>query len=304
MTDPSQEIAAQQSSVCAVVVTYHPDAGLPARLSRLLPQVGRTILVDNGSGPGSAEVLRQASSGPSVLLLANTENTGIARALNAGVQAALAEGFAWALLLDQDTAVDDDIVARLLAAGDSYPESARLAVVGSKFRDTHGRLAEPGRLDARGELWQEVESVITSGSLLSLKNYCAIGPFRDDFFIDYVDTEYCFRARAAGYRILETVQPLMSHTVGAPTRHRLFGKATWTTNHSAERRYYIARNNTVLLREYGTSTSRAWRYLSFVRCLRLCKRIAYFENDKAQKISAVVQGWWDGVRGRMGPRGP
>jgi rhamnosyltransferase len=259
--------------------------------------------VDNGSGPGSAGVLRAAAAGPAVTLLAHGENTGIARALNAGVQAAMTAGYAWALLLDQDTEVDGDIVARLLASGASHPAAARLAVVGSKFRDTHGGAAEPTRLNARGELWQEVESVITSGSLLSLTNYPAIGPFRDDFFIDYVDTEYCFRARAAGYRVIETVHPLMSHTIGAPTAHRSFGRTKWTTNHSAERRYYIARNNTVLLREYGTSKSKAWRYRSFIRCLRLCKRIAFFETDKAQKIRAVIQGWWDGVRGRMGPRG-
>ena len=94
----------------------------------------------------------------------------------------------------------------------------------------------------------------------------------------------------------------MSHTVGAPTAHRLLWKTTWTSNHSAERRYYIARNNTVLLKEYGTSGCGPWQIKSLSRCLRLCKRIVYFEKDKLRKIVAVGQGWWDGVRGNMGPR--
>jgi hypothetical protein len=64
----------------------------------------------------------------------------------------------------------------------------------------------------------------------------------------------------------------------------------------------MARNNTVLLREYGTSGRGPWQWKSFVRSLRLCKRIAYFEQDKVNKIVAVAQGWWDGVRGKMGPR--
>jgi hypothetical protein len=94
----------------------------------------------------------------------------------------------------------------------------------------------------------------------------------------------------------------MSHTVGAPTSHKLPWSTKWTTNHSPDRRYYIARNNTVLLREYGTSDGGSWRLKSFVRCYRLVKRIALYEQDKARKIYAVWQGWWDGLHGHMGPR--
>ena len=288
--------------VYAVVVTYHPDAGLPQRLARLASQVARTIVVDNGSGPQTALMLRELASPAALLVLANPSNLGIARALNQGVQLAVQQGQTWALLLDQDTEVDGGIVAKLLAAAASHPDPSHLAVVGSRFRDTHGRGEELRRVAPHGDSWQAMESVITSGSLLCLATYAAIGPFRDEFFIDHVDTEYCYRARAAGYQVIETLEPLMSHTVGAPTLHRLFGRHTWTTNHSAERRYYMARNNTVLLREYGTSKSKSWRYKSFIRSLRLCKRIAFFEADKAAKIRAVMAGWWDGVHGKMGQR--
>jgi rhamnosyltransferase len=158
------------------------------------------------------------------------------------------------------------------------------------------------RLTAKGEHWEEVESVITSGCLLSLRAYGVIGPFREDFFIDYVDTEFCFRARSAGFRVIETLAPLMSHTVGAATSHTVFGSKTWTTNHSAERRYYIARNNTVMLREYAGFGRGHWLWKSLSRTFRLTKRIAFFETDKLAKIAAAWQGWRDAVRGRMGPR--
>jgi rhamnosyltransferase len=288
-----------RGQVCAVLVTFHPDSGFPARLNRIVPQVGATVIVDNGSSEAGSKMLRELSAGPSVIF--NSANLGIARALNIGVERALADGYSWALLLDQDTEVDEDMVDRLLAIHASGL-GERVAVIGSRFRDTTGLSIDTRRLDARSEHWEEVESVITSGSLLSLRAYAAIGPFRDEFFIDYVDTEYCFRARAAGYRVIETLRPLMSHTLGAPTSHKLLWARQWTTNHSPDRRYYIARNNTVLLREYGTSGRGPWQWKSIVRCFRLCKRIAYFEQDKIRKILAVGQGWWDGVRGKMGPR--
>jgi rhamnosyltransferase len=286
------------------MVTYHPDAELPARIARVSSQVSRTFIVDNGSGEDAAAMLARLGADPAVQLIENHANLGIARALNVGLQAALGQATepGWALLLDQDTEVDPDIVRHLLEVAASYPEPAKLALVGARYRDTHGRAPDALRLTTQGETWQAVSSVITSGSLLSLESFAALGPFREEFFIDYVDVDYCHRARAAGYQVIETRAPLMSHTVGAPTAHRLLGKTQWTTNHSAERRYYIARNNTVLLREYGTSQSRRWRYKSFVRCVRLCKRIIFFETNKTAKIVAVAQGWWDALRGRMGPR--
>jgi len=302
MTEEMPDHPAARGKVCAVVVTYHPDQDFPARLSRILPQVAATFIIDNGSSDAEMKMLRGVADDGAATLVCNLENLGVATALNIGARRALADGFTWSLLLDQDTEVDHDMVEKLVATHASCPDGDPIAIVGSRFRDTQGQSIEPIRLDSRGELWEEVESVITSGSLLSLCAYSAIAPFRDEFFIDYVDTEFCFRARTAGYRIIQTLRPLMSHTVGAPTSHELPWTTKWTTNHSPDRRYYIARNNTVLLREYGASGDRSWRLKSFVRCCRLVKRIALYEQDKARKIYAVWQGWRDGVRGHMGPR--
>jgi rhamnosyltransferase len=138
--------------------------------------------------------------------------------------------------------------------------------------------------------------------LIPLETHAAIGAFREEFFIDYVDTEYCFRARAKGYRVIRTRKPIMSHSIGAITRHRILWLNKWTFNHSPDRRYYIARNDTVMLREYGHYAMGLWVLKSFGRRVRLCKRIALYEEMKIPKIMAVAQGWWHGIRGHMGPR--
>ena len=63
---------------CAVVVTYHPDNGFPARLSRIVPQLDATVIVDNGSSDAELRMLRELSTYPSVTLICNFENLGIA----------------------------------------------------------------------------------------------------------------------------------------------------------------------------------------------------------------------------------
>jgi rhamnosyltransferase len=283
------------SQVCAILISYHPDAELPRRAARVLDEAGALVIVDNGSGEETHAMLRRIAADARVSLVLNLTNLGVASALNLGVERARALGFTWVLLLDQDSDLHDDMLASLIEVRAAYPEPARVAVIGAGF-------AEETRPAPPGVAWQEVESVITSGSLIPLALHAAIGPFRDEFFIDYVDSEYCFRARAQGYRVLRTAKPLMSHTIGTPTRHDLLGKPKWTTNHSPDRRYYIARNDTVMLREYGGYAFGSWALKSLGRRLRTCKRIVLYERSKARKIAAVSAGWWDGVRGRMGPR--
>jgi rhamnosyltransferase len=297
------------TDVCAVVITYHPDSAFPSRLSGLSPQVGMIVIVDNGSADAERSMLREAGSNPKMDLVFNAENLGVARALNIGIQRAAALGYSRMLLLDQDSHVDDDMVRTLLDIHASFPDRDRLAIVGSGFSDPTKRNTGAIGHDSAGEPseevrepWEDSECVITSGSLLPLAAYRAIGPFREEFFIDYVDEEYCRRARAKGYRVIQSRKLLMSHSIGSPTVHEMFGMRKWTTNHPPDRRYYIARNNTVLLRECGNYPAGLWALKSFGRCLRLCKRIALYEQMKTRKIVAVSHGWWDGIRGHLGPR--
>jgi rhamnosyltransferase len=287
---------------CAVLVTFHPDAEFAFRLEEILRQLATVIVVDNGSTPAELEVLRELAQENRVVLVRNSANVGLARALNIGLEHAQALGFSWAVLLDQDTHIDRDLVATLRAVRDGLPHSWLVALIGAGAREKHRRSPKIARLESRGNEWQEVRTAITSGSLVSLEAFERIGPFREEFFIDHVDTEYCARARALGYRILRTVRPVMTHSIGRPTQHRLLWMKKWTSNHSADRRYYITRNHTVLLREAGGIVPGAWALRGLLSGLNACKRIALYEEDKARKIAAVWAGWRDGIRGRLGPR--
>ncbi len=305
ITDSEPMRLANARDVCAAVVTYHPDRDFPARLGGILRLVGAVVIVDNGSGDDELSMLRELSADPRITLVLNSANLGIARALNIGIQRVAALGFAWVLLLDQDTSVDEDMVQWLIAVYAAFPDKDRLAVIGSGFRDVNRQprgTAGDAHVLREEAPWEEAEGVITSGSLLPLSTHAAIGPFREEFFIDHVDIDYCFRARAKGFRVIKTRRPVMSHAIGATTEHNGLWLNKWTTNHSPDRRYYFARNDTVLLREYGNYRFGAWALKSLSRRLRMCKRIALYERMKTRKMLAVAQGWWDGVRGRLGPR--
>ncbi len=302
--------------VCAVLVSYHPDAELPRRVAAIAAQTGGLVIVDNGSDEPAIAMLRGlAAANRAIDVIENHANLGVARALNLGAARAAARGFTWLLLLDQDSEVEADLVRGLIEVRAAYPDPERLAILGAGFVEpARGQRAPanegpspdvaPAVAAGASPPWQEVENAITSGSLLSIATYRRIGAFRDEFFIDYVDIDYCRRARAAGYVIATTRRPLMSHAIGAPASHRWLGVEKWTLNHSADRQYYIARNDTVMLREGGRHPHGSWALKSLARRLRSAKRILLYEDTKARKLAALVAGWWDGLRGRLGPRRP
>jgi len=285
-----------------IVVTHNPSRAFENTLNTLAPQVSKVVIIDNGSNSQSLEYVRTAALRHRSEVIANPENRGIATALNQGLDWALRQGRTWALLVDQDTLLHNGAVASLEAIYESHPERDALAITGANFVDpsTGEAVLEPPTRPSQD--WFSSIATITSGSLLSLSAYRKIGPFRDDFFIDHVDTEYCLRAKTRGFIIAVSAAPLMVHSIGIGSVITLFGEKTWTSNHSPTRRYYVARNCIVLAKEYWRSDF--W-YVAYLlrQLLKSMVLVAFFENQKGSKLLHSLIGLFDGLRGRLGPYG-
>jgi rhamnosyltransferase len=284
----------RRERIAAVVVTYHPDELFPERIERLSKQVDSLIIVDNHSGEAAVSMLRWIASRLSAKLLLNPENLGIAAALNIGVETAIADGYEWVLLLDQDTVVTDDIVETLSAVYEEFPEKEKLALIGSNHRDPiSGDLFLPLSWDDHCS-WQEVKTAITSGSLISLSIYHAIGPFLEEFFIDCVDIEYCLRARFLGFKVIMARKPLMQHSIGTITMHKLPWKSVAASNHSPVRRYYMTRNQLVLAREYLWKEP-VWTFSTLYSHLKSTIAVCVLEKDVLRKLKYTAIGVLDGL---------
>jgi len=291
-----------QGQICAVIVTYHPDDGLPGRVARIAQQVGAVVIVDNHSSDEPLRMLRElCERSATVDLIANGENRGVAAALNQGIQWARARGYAWALTLDQDTIPMDGLVATLGAVYEDARTTKTIAVIGSNYVDGDAECQDvrwrAGDDNARG--WIETATVLTSGSAGSLSACEAIGPFRDELFIDHVDHEYCLRARARGFSVIFAREPGMTHSIGAATKHRLLWKELRTENHPVHRWYFTSRNLTVVVRQYWRREFR-WALAAAVWHLKMTFVMALFEEERLAKLRDVAMGVWDGLTGRLG----
>jgi rhamnosyltransferase len=287
-----------KADVCAVVVTYHPDPGFPDRLDRVRPQVGRVVVVDNGSSPQAREMLRNAA-GPDVGLIFNDANLGVATALNQGVRHVMGSSCRWVLTLDQDSTVEPFLVEALLEAYNDFPKKENLAVVGSNYYDEKRTKTLVPESPAQPSCLEQT-TVITSGSMISVDAYAEVGPFRDDFFIDHVDDEYCLRARAMGYKVILCRRPVIRHSIGGAVGKRFLGRMVWSSNHSATRRYYMGRNFSVLFREYLGMEPR-WILRTLARHLGFLAMMVLLEDRRCEKLRRFLIGIPDGICGRTGP---
>jgi rhamnosyltransferase len=283
-----------KGNICAIVVTYFPTGDLTRRFRAIREQVAKLLVVDNGSCGGSADCLRLARSQLKLEVIHNKSNLGIAAALNQGARWAEEQGYSWALTLDQDSVVAEDLVESLSAVYEEFPDKQKLAVIGSNYADPTMRRSFLDLNKDGNCSWKDVKTTITSGSLLSLHAYHAIGQFRDELFIDCVDFEYCLRARSRGFRIIMARKPLMEHSIGAVTGHKLPWKMSTTSNHSAARRYYMTRNQLLLAREYFWKEP-TWVISTLYRHLKDTILLCLFEKEVARKLRFIAVGALDGL---------
>ena len=299
--------APQKENTCAIIVTYHPDNDLPERLRRIAAQVDRVLIVDNASGEAVQTNMQALCEDAGMELNANTDNRGVATALNQGMRWAGERGYVFALTFDQDTEVFADLLARYARVYETFihPEaSARpLAALGANFLASADgppvKQIKPGTVQgAVGSEWVEQVTLLTSGTLLPVDAWNRVGPFRDEFFIDYVDEEFCLRARSLGYQIAMVAAPLMRHSIGEQSRYSLLGKQGTTYNYSPLRHFYRTRNAAVVWREF---LRREPRYVaaSMKFNIKIAAKTCLFETHRWRKLRALCFGLLDGLRRRF-----
>lgn len=283
--------------ICALVITYNPGTGFQQRLQRITQQVARTVIVDNGSVKSVLDMLQTLPEEMNIELIINHENLGVAHALNQGVAWADHNGFECILTMDQDSVVKNDMVEKLSEICNCLPPEASVGVIGSNYCDQYGKYWIPKM--KTNSAWIEQPFVITSGCLMSVIAFFAVGGVRDDLFIDQVDADYCIRLRKQGYMVCMSTEPLMTHSIGNKTRHKFFGVYLYTSNHNAFRRYYMTRNRITLAKNYFLSEP-MFVMRGFYHLISDIITIIFLEKEKAQKLRAVIIGLLDGLAGRMG----
>ena len=229
------------ASRAVVVATY--DA-LPW-LEQCLQSVAgvETVVVDNGSMDGTAAFVRE--SFPDVAVL-EQENLGLAAAWNRGLAAT---GSDYVLILNADAWLTAGSLERLVAFAESRPDAA---VIGPRLLNPDGTLQRSVRgfptpwrlateyfflrkLAPRSRVFnafyaagfdhdevREAEFVMGACMLVRRAAVAAVGPLDEAFFLFSEETDWCYRFRQAGWKVLFYPGAECIHVGGASHGGRLY----------------------------------------------------------------------------------
>ena len=225
------------ADVSVVVVTFNALPWVERALESMRGH--ETVVVDHGSTDGTLELVRERFPEARVI---EQENKGLGGGSNAGMRIASGDYF---LLLNSDAWALDDAVERLAAFADEHPEAA---VVGPRLLNPDGSLQRSVRgfptvwrlateylflrklaprsraLNAfygAGFDHEEVrEAEFLMGSVLLVRREAAdtVGLFDEDFFMFSEETDWLYRFRQAGWKVLFTPDAEFVHVGGATTR--------------------------------------------------------------------------------------
>lgn len=277
-------------SVTAIVTAYHPDARLSAVVESALENCAQVIVADNT--PQASASLAEKLDHPQVTVLRSGRNLGLAAALNLALAKLSAEAEA-VLFLDQDSVLPPGLVEGLVAhladptigAVGPAPVDAQTGAQYETLASVHGTLSDR-------------YSVITSGMVLRRSCLDAVAGFREDFFVDCVDIDFCLRLRRAGIRVVRDRALTMPHSIGDGQDHRLLFATVRVLHYAAWRHYWVARNGMVLTREHGRRLP-GFALINALFMARWLAATAVFEPARRTHVPAILRGLRDGLRGRV-----
>ena len=267
-----------------------------------------TIVVDNASSDGTADAV--ASEFPQVVLVRNARNLGYAGGMNAGIRRAAELGAEHALLLNNDTEVDPEFVSPLVEEARRRPDAGALCAkvlyadppdliwfAGARFDPRsgyNGRLTGHGERDSdRFAAVAETDRAAGTAMLVPRRVLDEVGLFDSRLFAYAEDTDWSLRARAAGYRLLVVPASRVWHRVSA---------ASGGENSPATLYYNVRNLLAVCERHAPLGFVGTWRRRLVVLGVHLAQALR--SRARRAAVEAVLQGWHDFRRGRLGPREP
>ena len=224
------------ADVSAVVVTRDAAPWIERSLGSLRGTGAEVIVVDNESTDETLEIVREKFPESRVL---EQENRGFGAGNNAGMRVASGRYF---LLLNPDAWLTDGALEELVAFADEHPEAA---VVGPRLLNPDGSLQRsvrgyptPWRLATEyfflrklaprsralnslfgagfdHESVRDVDYLFGACLLVRRDAVDSVGGFDEDFFLMSEETEWCYRFRQAGWKVLFYPGAEAVHVVGA-----------------------------------------------------------------------------------------
>lgn len=286
-------------STYCVLVTFQPYTKLLARsINSISGQVDKILVIDNSPTSVDFSICEHISN---IEVIHLNENIGIAAAQNIGITKALADNATYILLSDQDTIYPSDYINRMIPV---FSQHSSAAAIVPRFTDSN-KMSADGFVTLHPLLFlesypeagrHELFHAIASGKIIKADCLARIGLMSEDLFIDWVDFEWCWRARKLGYKIIGNADVCISHQLGDGAVNLGFREINVR---SPLRHYYITRN-AFYLALHSNSLDLKHRIVLFFKSFRYIVGFPLIAKPRAKNLYAVLLGFVHGCLGITG----
>ena len=290
----------EKLSTKLVLVTYNPDEKLLSEvILSIKEQVDKIYIVDNT--PNKAPCLEYFKDN-SVEIIYLEDNMGIAYAQNIGIHRALKDESDYIMLCDQDTIYPNNYIQDML---NIFSTGEKIAAAAPLYRDIRTLQENDGFWRESFFLFKQftpksgyydIFHAIASGKILNAKYLKDIGFMNENLFIDWVDLEWCWRARKKGYKIVGNADVVVNHRLGDNIKN-IGSKQVSIRNHI--RHYYITRN-ALYLALYTKHLSAVHRVTLAIKPLKYIVGFTILSKPHFTNFRYVLLGFWHGLIGKLG----
>lgn len=288
-------------NIFSIIVCYSPDLlALQKIVGKLIVSGCQIIIVDN-SNPS---IIGESIKNKFCQIIQLSENAGIAKAQNVGIKTAIEQDADVILFFDQDSVIGDTFVSDLLSPIILGKPSVLAPVYFDKINGYEfpsmkvsffGMLYKVYRDNKLGTY--PVDVVISSGMAVTKETFEIVGLMDEDFFIDFVDTEWCLRCRNKNIEIKIVSAATMVHSIGEASKNFGFIKIF---KHNPIRSYYQIRNSFIFLRKKHVPLFLGLKEIISLFLHHFVSVI--FLNDRSTYLLNYFYGFRDGILGKKGKK--
>ena len=266
------------TSISSVVVLFNPKPQNLLNLTKI-SELSTTLFVIDNSDVVSDLVSIQAKN---IVYIKNDYNIGLDRALNIGIRNCLADiNCTHVALFDQDSfpgpKMFENLVSHLDICDDKVVAVSPQILDIKNAKNTHLNKSE------------YVDIVITSGTLYPRIAFEKVGLMDETFFIDYIDYEWCLRAKSRDYKIVRVNNATLYHSMG-DTFINFFG-ASKPLHVNYKRHYYIIRNQLIFI--FRPYVPLYYKVVHFFKLIYRIPAYIYFSDDKVVTVRLIIRAFKD-----------
>lgn len=213
------------------------------------------------------------------------ENEGLGKALNTGVQIAEKMGYKWLITFDQDSVMKKGFINEYEYYIENHTNSL-------PFMLTPQYDIERKRNKKNKERFSKVNYSMQSGCAFNLEYLIKMGGFYEEYFIECIDFEICFRASKYKMDIIRCNKAILVHKPAIQHSIKIISKEIHVGIASPLRYYYQCRNLCNLFMKYK-------KLILLKYIIQKMAKVVLIFPQKREYLKMMYRGFSDGIKGTL-----